>query len=73
MTQMCCDTTAREAAHRGFKVLMAADAMAAMPVKGPEGDTISATEVHRTHLGSLNGFLATVTTSAALTAAPASR
>ena len=37
MTQMCCDTTAREAAHRGFKVLMAADAMAAMPVKGPDG------------------------------------
>ena len=37
MTQMCCDTTAREAAHRGFKVLMAADAMAAMSVKGPDG------------------------------------
>src|SRR5262245_42038081 len=37
MTQMCCDTTAREAAHRGFKVLLAADAMAAMPVKGPDG------------------------------------
>ena len=66
MTQMCCDTTAREAAHRGFKVLMAADAMAAMAVKGPEGQVIPAAEVHRTHLGSLNGFLATVTTSGAL-------
>ena len=39
MTQMCCDTTAREAAHRGFKVLMAADAMAAMAVKGPDGSS----------------------------------
>ncbi len=67
MTQMCCDTTAREAAHRGFKVLMAADAMAAMPVKGLDGILIPADQVHRTHLGSLNGFLATVTTSPALT------
>ena len=69
MTQMCCDTTAREAAHRGFKVLMAADAMAAMAVKGPDGSVIPAEQVHRTHLGSLNGFLATVTTSGALTGA----
>jgi len=69
MTQMCCDTTAREAAHRGFKVLMAADAMAAMPVKGPDGVVVPHDQVHRTHLGSLNGFLATVTTSHALTGA----
>jgi nicotinamidase-related amidase len=62
MTQMCCDTTAREAAHRGFKVLMTADAMAAMPVKGPDGVVVPHDQVHRTHLGSLNGFLATVTT-----------
>jgi nicotinamidase-related amidase len=73
MTQMCCDTTAREAAHRGFKVLMAADAMAAMPVKGPDGSAIPAELVHRTHLGSLNGFLATVTTTASLTAPPTGR
>jgi nicotinamidase-related amidase len=69
MTQMCCDTTAREAAHRGFKVLMAADAMAAMPVKGPDGVVVPHDQVHRTHLGSLNGFLATVTTSVALAGA----
>jgi nicotinamidase-related amidase len=66
MTQMCCDTTAREAAHRGFKVLMAADAMAAMPVKGPDGVLVPHDQVHRTHLGSLNGFLASVTTAPAL-------
>jgi nicotinamidase-related amidase len=67
MTQMCCDTTARQAPHHGFKVLMAADAMAAMSVKGPDGVVIPHDQVHRTHLGSLNGFLATITTSTALT------
>jgi nicotinamidase-related amidase len=73
MTQMCCDTTAREAAHRGFKVLMAADAMAAMAIKGPDGVLVPHDQVHRTHLGSLNGFLATVTTTEALTSPPAAR
>jgi len=73
MTQMCCDTTAREAAHRGFKVLLAADAMAAMSVKGPDGVVIPHDQVHRTHLGSLNGSLATVTTSPALTHGTATR
>lgn len=68
MTQMCCDTTARQAAHRGFRVLMAADAMAAMTLTAPDGTTISHDQVHRTHLASLHGFLATVTTSAALLA-----
>jgi hypothetical protein len=38
-----------------------------MPVKGPDGILIPADQVHRTHLGSLNGFLATVTTTPALT------
>ena len=47
--------------------------MAAMPVKGPDGGVISAEQVHRTHLGSLNGFLATVTTSPALTGAAPGR
>src|SRR4029450_9985285 len=73
IAQRCCDTTAREAAHRGFKVLMAADAMAAMPVKGPDGVLVPHDQVHRTHLGSLNGFLAPVPTSAALTAATPAR
>jgi hypothetical protein len=51
---------------------MAADAMAAMPVKGPDGILVPHDLVHRTQLGSLNGFLATVTSAAALTAtAPA--
>jgi nicotinamidase-related amidase len=60
MTQMCCDTTAREAAHRGFKVTVLSDGTAAMAVTGPDGETIPHDVVHRTHLGSLNGFLAEV-------------
>ena len=60
MTQMCVDTTAREAAHRGFQVTVLSDATAAMAVKGPDGETIPAKQVHRTHLGSLSGFLADV-------------
>lgn len=60
MTQMCCDTTAREAAHRGFQVTLLSDATAAMDVKGPDGVVIPHDQVHRTHLGSLNGFLAEV-------------
>ncbi len=60
MTQMCCDTTTREAAHRGFKVTLLSDATAAMDVKAPDGAVIPHDQVHRTHLGSLNGFLAEV-------------
>jgi nicotinamidase-related amidase len=66
MTQMCCDTTAREAAHRGFAVTMLSDATAAMDVKGPDGVVIPHDVVHRTHLGSLRGFLAEVQSSAEL-------
>ena len=60
MTQMCVDTTARQAAHLGFKVTVLSDATAAMDVKGPDGAVIPAADVHRTHLGSLNGFLAEI-------------
>lgn len=67
MTQMCCDTTTREAAHRGFKVLLLADATAAMDLKAMDGSVIPHDQVHRTHLASLNGFLAQVTTTDALT------
>lgn len=70
MTQMCCDTTAREAAHRGFKVLFLADATAAPSLTGPDGVVIPHDQVHRTHLASLSGFLATITTSEALRSQP---
>jgi nicotinamidase-related amidase len=62
MTQMCVDTTARQAAHLGFGVTVLADATAAKEVTGPDGVAIPADLVHRTHLGSLNGFLAQITT-----------
>ena len=68
MTQMCVDTTARQAAHLGFGVTVLSDATAAMAVKGPEGDVIAAEQVHRTHLGSLSGFLAEIARTEALTA-----
>ena len=61
MTQMCVDTTARQGAHLGFGVIVLADATAAKSVTGPDGTEIAADMVHRTHLGSLNGFLAEIT------------
>jgi nicotinamidase-related amidase len=66
MTQMCVDTTSRQAAHLGFKVTVLSDATAAMDVKAPDGTVIPAADVHRTHLGSLSGFLAEITPSDAL-------
>jgi len=60
MTQMCVDTTSREAAHRGFKVTVLADATAAMDVRAPDGQVIPHDQVHRTHLASLSGFLAEI-------------
>jgi nicotinamidase-related amidase len=68
MTQMCCDTTTRQAAHLGFQVTILSDATAAMSVKGPDGVAIPHDVVHRTHLGSLSGFLAEVKSSADVTA-----
>ena len=67
MTQMCVDTTARQAAHLGFAVTVLADACAAKAVKGPDGQPISAAQVHQTHLGSLDGFLAEIKTVSDLT------
>ena len=62
MTQMCVDTTARQAAHLGFGVTVLADACAAKAVTGRAGQTIAAAQVHETHLGSLDGFLAEIKT-----------
>jgi nicotinamidase-related amidase len=68
MTQMCVDTTARQAAHLGFKVTVLSDATAAMDVRSPDGGVIPAADVHRTHLASLSGFLAEVKRSTDLAA-----
>lgn len=62
MTQMCVDTTTRQAAPLGFQITVLADACAAKAVTGPDGEAIAADQVHRTHLGSLQGFLAEIKT-----------
>lgn len=46
MTQMCCDTTARQAFHRGFKVEFLSDATGTLSVSNYAG-TISDEELHR--------------------------
>ena len=49
MTHMCCDTTARQAAHRGFRVEFLSDATGTLPVKNSAGE-VTAEELHRSIL-----------------------
>lgn len=46
MTQMCCDTTARQAFHRGFKVEFLSDATGTLTVSNYAG-TVTDKELHR--------------------------
>lgn len=46
MTQMCCDTTARQAFHRGYAVNFLADATGTLPITNAAG-SISAADLHR--------------------------
>src|SRR4051794_18029676 len=46
MTQMCCDTTARQACHLGFNVEFLADATGTLDVTNPAG-SVTAEELHR--------------------------
>ena len=46
MTHMCCDTTARQAVHRGFTVEFLSDATGTLPLKNAAGK-ISAEELQR--------------------------
>jgi nicotinamidase-related amidase len=46
MTQMCCDTTARQAFHRGYAVKFLSDATGTLPVTNSAG-MISDAELHR--------------------------
>ena len=46
MTQMCCDTTARQACDLGFKVEFLSDATGTLDVTNPAG-AVSAEELHR--------------------------
>ncbi len=46
MTHMCCDTTARQAVHRGFTVEFLSDATGTLPLNNPAGE-VSAEELQR--------------------------
>lgn len=49
MTHMCCDTTAREGVHRGFKVEFLSDATGTLPLNNSAG-SVTAEELHRSIL-----------------------
>ena len=46
MTQMCCDTTARQASHRGFGATFLSDATGTLAVSNV-GGSVTAEELHR--------------------------
>ncbi len=49
MTHMCCDTTARQAVHRGFKCEFLRDATGTLALSNEAGD-VTAEELHRSIL-----------------------
>jgi nicotinamidase-related amidase len=49
MTHMCCDTTARQAVHRGFNVEFLSDATGTLPLSNSAG-RVTAEELHRSIL-----------------------
>lgn len=49
MTHMCCDTTARQAVHRGLKVEFLSDATGTLPLSNTAGE-VTAEELHRSIL-----------------------
>jgi nicotinamidase-related amidase len=49
MTHMCCDTTARQAVHRGFNVEFLGDATGTLPLSNSAGQ-VTAEELHRSIL-----------------------
>ena len=49
MTHMCCDTTSRQAYHRGFTVEFLSDATGTLDLVSPEG-TVDAETVHKAFL-----------------------
>jgi nicotinamidase-related amidase len=49
MTHMCCDTTARQAVHRGFNVEFLSDATGTLPLANSAGK-VAAEELHRSIL-----------------------
>jgi nicotinamidase-related amidase len=63
MTQMCCDTTARQAIHRGFAVEFLSDATGTLAFENDAG-SITAEELHRAILVTQSSFGSKVITTA---------
>jgi nicotinamidase-related amidase len=59
MTHMCCDTTAREAVHRGFTVEFLSDATGTLPLENTAG-SVTAEELQRAILCSQQMLLSEV-------------
>lgn len=59
MTHICCDTTARQAVHRGFKAEFLSDATGTLPLSNSAG-RVTAEELHRAILCAQQHFLSEV-------------
>ena len=59
MTQMCCDTTARQAFHRGYKVEFLKDATGTLTVENEAGKA-TAEELHQSTLVAQQMFISEV-------------
>lgn len=57
MTHMCCDSTARQAAHRDLAAVVLSDATGTIDLEAPDGSPVPARQVHDTELAVLaSGF-----------------
>jgi nicotinamidase-related amidase len=63
MTHMCCDTTARQAVHRGFRAEFLSDATGTLPLANAAG-AVTAEELHRSILCAQQMLLSEVIPSA---------
>lgn len=61
MTQMCCDSTTRQADERGYTILFASDATAARDLT-LNGQSVSHRTIHETTLAVMTQFAAVTTT-----------
>ncbi len=59
MTHMCCDTTARQAVHLGFKSEFLSDSTGTLPLSNAGGD-VTAEQLHRSILAAQAQFLSEV-------------
>lgn len=59
MTQMCCDTTARQAFHRGYKVEFLSDATGTLDVENKAG-SVTAEQLHESILVAQQMFISDV-------------